>query len=259
MRSAELLAKPAVCNSTRVVQFEFLFKQSSSDQSLSVGERQIPMMLVRSLRARRYVLRLRADGLVRVTIPRGGSATEARRFAERNREWLARQLERLSRLPKRPVDWLIGSEILFRGETVKLQAGINGETGMVRFGTEVLLPGDVTGDLRPVIEKHLWKLAAKELPPRVFGFATQRGLQVSRVTVRGQKSRWGSCSRRGTISLNWRLIQAPLFVQDYIILHELCHLRQMNHSRRFWREVERVFPDYKTAERWLREHASLLR
>jgi predicted metal-dependent hydrolase len=77
--------------------------------------------------------------------------------------------------------------------------------------------------------------------------------------VRNQKSRWGSCSRRGTISLNWRLIQAPAFVLDYIILHELCHLEHMNHSRRFWRQVEHLYPGFKAAERWLKQHSSLLK
>jgi predicted metal-dependent hydrolase len=77
--------------------------------------------------------------------------------------------------------------------------------------------------------------------------------------VRNQKSRWGSCSRRGTISLNWRLIQTPEFVRDYIILHELAHRRQMNHSEKFWLEVERLFTDYLLAERWLKQHANLLR
>jgi hypothetical protein len=102
-------------------------------------------------------------------------------------------------------------------------------------------------------------LAAKELPPRVLEFATLHQLPVRRISVRNQRSRWGSCSRRGTISLNWRLIQTPAFVRDYILIHEIMHLREMNHSSRFWREVERAFPDYKTAERWLKQHSSLLK
>jgi len=77
--------------------------------------------------------------------------------------------------------------------------------------------------------------------------------------VRSQKSRWGSCSRRGTISLNWRLIQTPDFVRDYIILHELAHLREMNHSPRFWRAVIEFCPGYRDAERWLRAHSDILR
>lgn len=97
------------------------------------------------------------------------------------------------------------------------------------------------------------------LPARVRDLAAEHGVAVTRVSVRNQKTRWGSCSRRGTISLNWRLIQAPDFVRDYIILHELAHRRQMDHSDRFWREVERLCPDYPVAERWLKQHAQRLR
>src|SRR5438067_312828 len=81
-----------------------------------------------------------------------------------------------------------------------------------------------------------------EFPPRVMELAALCDLRIQRVTVRDQKSRWGSCSRRATISLNWRLIQTPDFVRDYVILHELMHLREMNHSRRFWRHVQNVCP-----------------
>jgi predicted metal-dependent hydrolase len=215
--------------------------------------------LIRNPRARRYVLRLRPDGSARVTVPRGGSATEARRFAERSKEWFERQLQRLDTRPNRPKEWSVGTEILFRGEPVKLEAGVNGESDMIRFGSEIVKAADPAADLRPVIERHLWRLAANELPPRVLEYAALHQLPVRRITVRNQRSRWGSCSRRWTISLNWRLIQTPAFVQDYIFLHELCHLREMNHSVRFWREVRLVCPDYETAERWLKQHASLLR
>ena len=217
------------------------------------------MTLVRSRRARRYVLRLRPDGSARVAIPRGGSVSEARRFAERNVAWLERALERLATRPTRPELWTVGTEIYFRGELVTIGAGVNGESGHIRFGSETIKVADPSADLRRLIENHLWRLATTELPPRVFEYATVYQLTVRRVTVRNQRTRWGSCSRRGTVSLNWRLIQAPPFVRDYLILHELMHLRQMNHSARFWREVQRVCPDYKVAERWLKQHSALLR
>lgn len=217
------------------------------------------MTLVRNRRARRYVLRLRPDGAARVTIPRGGSATDARRFAERNKEWLERQLQRMAARPSRPKEWWIGTEILFRGESVKLEAGVNGESGMIRFGSEVVKATNPAADLRPTIERHLWRLAANELPPRVLEYAALHQLPVRRITVRNQRSRWGSCSRRGTISLNWRLIQTPAFVRDYLVVHEIMHLKEMNHSSRFWREVERACPDYEAAEQWLKRHSSLLR
>jgi predicted metal-dependent hydrolase len=226
---------------------------------LTVGGLQIPVAVIRNHRVRRYLLRLRPDGSARLTIPRRGSVIEGHRFAERNKKWLGRQLEKLLANPIKPKQWGIGTEILFRGQLVKLEAEMNGETSAVRVGDEKVPVPNVTGDLRSRVMKHLWKLAAAELAPKVYEFAAAHQLKVQRVTIRNQRSRWGSCSRRATISLNWKLIQAPPFVRDYIILHELMHLRQMNHSARFWREVEGVCPEYKTAEKWLKEHSSLLK
>ncbi len=259
-----MIAKRAHTSFTRAVQFDFNLnpaRRSANDWFLSVGGRPVPMVLVRNLRARRYVLRLRPDGSARVTIPRGGSAAEARRFAERNREWLERQLLRVAAQPPPQLreKWLIGTELLFRGEAVKIEPVADGDAGLIRIGGEIVPVVDPAGDLRPAIERHLWNLAAPELTARLLELAAVHQLTVRRVTVRNQKSRWGSCSRRGTISLNWRLIQAPPNVRDYICLHELAHLREMNHSPRYWREVERLCPDYQTAERWLKQHAPLLR
>jgi predicted metal-dependent hydrolase len=258
----ELIAKPDRAPFTLRVRFEFNLNpggRPSTDTFVAVSGRQIPITLIRNPRARRYLLRLRLDGSVRVTIPRGGSVTEARRFAERNTEWLARQMERLPVHPVKPKPWLIGTEILFRGEPVKLEVGVNGESGMIQFGSEVVSVTSLGADFRPAIERYLWRLAAKELPPKAHEYATLHQLPVRRIAVRNQRSRWGSCSRRGAISLNWRLIQTSAFVRDYILVHEIMHLREMNHSLRFWREVERACPDYESAKQWLKQHSSLLK
>lgn len=244
------------------MQLEWLFGPKPPAQPdehwLVAGGRPVRVWFVRHRRARRYVLRLRPDGSARVTVPRGGSLAEARRFAAKNTGWLERQLLRQARRPRGPETWPAGTEILFRGERVRLETGANGHSGFVRFGGETVPVTDATGDLRPAIERHLRRLAARELPPRVLELATLPQLPVRRVTIRNQRSRWGSCSRRGTISLNWRLVQTPLAVRDYLILHELAHLREMNHSRRFWHEVARLCPDYREAERWLKQHSNLL-
>ncbi len=226
---------------------------------LCVGATRLRLWFCPNHRARRYVLRLRPDGSARVTIPRGGSAAEAKRFAERNIPWLKRQLVRQAAQQSAPKTWMIGSEILFRGEFVPLKAEVEGPQRIIQFGEESFRVKDGTSDLRPAVERHLWRLAARELPARVFDFAALHQFSVNRVTVRNQRSRWGSCSKRGTISLNWRLVQAPTFVRDYIILHELAHLKEMNHSRRFWREVARLCPEFSKAERWLKVHSELLR
>jgi len=222
--------------------------------ALQVGSRSVPLLFVHHPRARRYLLRLRPDGVARVTIPRRGSISAARDFASRNIGWLEQQFLRLAAQPKSPAGWKVGTEIYFRGELVRIEA----DDGIIRFGTERIKISVASADLRLAIQKHLHQLAAQELPRRVVELAALHGVNVSRISVRNQKSRWGSCSRRGTISLNWRLIQAPAFVCDYIILHELAHRRQMNHSDKFWQEVERLCPDYLPAERWVKQHSSLL-
>ncbi len=247
------------------MQFEFFrnlkkrFVPDDSLEALEVGGRRVSLVLVRHPRARRYLLRLTPDGAARVTIPRGGSATEARRFAERSKTWLEQALQRQAARPVLSRQWPVGAPILFRGESVVIERAVGVTGNAIRFGSEVVKVAELVTDFRPVIETHLRQLAAQELPLRVQAYAAQHQVAVSRVSVRNQKSRWGSCSRRGTISLNWRLIQTPPHVQDYIILHELMHRREMNHSARFWREVKSVCPDYEVAERWLKQNVSLLR
>ena len=100
--------------------------------------------------------------------------------------------------------------------------------------------------------------ARYRIPPRVQYYAEQMGLHYSRITVRRQKSRWGSCSGRGNLSFNCLLMLTPPEIRDYVVVHELCHLKEMNHSARFWAEVSAVLPDYEAQRHWLREHGAAL-
>ncbi len=224
-----------------------------------VAGRRVPLELVRHDRARRYVLRLRPDGTVRVTVPRRGSLRAARAFAEAHADWIARQLTRLAERPAQDRRWLAGTRIPFRGELVELQVAEAPSGPVVRFAERIVPVPAGAPDFRPAVERELRRLASAELPPRVFAFAAEQQLTVRSVTVRDQRSRWGSCSRRGTVSLNWRLVQMPDAVRDYVIWHELMHLREMNHSARFWRAVAAVCPGFADARRWLRRHGESLR
>ena len=239
--------------------FEFLDRlrghEAKAPDYLMLGSLRVPLLLVRNPRARRYLLRLLRDGTARVTIPRGGSIAVAQQFLRRHHGWLEGQVQKWQARPVGTAAWHIGAQILFRGGSVQI---LSDHPGQIHFGGESLPATDVAADLRPLVEKHLRKMAARELPARLGELAAQHGFVVKRVTVRGQRTRWGSCSRRGTVSLNWRLVQTPASVRDYIILHELAHLRHMNHSDRFWREVERLCPDYRTAERWLKQQRGWL-
>lgn len=103
-------------------------------------------------------------------------------------------------------------------------------------------------------EKELRERAKSVLAQRTAYFARQVGVTYGRITVRDQKTRWGSCSQTGNLNFNFRLILAPLEVLDYVVVHELCHRRQMNHSAQFWQEVAQVFPDYRERKAWLTEN-----
>jgi predicted metal-dependent hydrolase len=259
-----LIAKPTGASFTSGVLFDFLLKprRPALDQNvLRAGGKIVPIVFIRHPLARRYVLRLRPDGSARVTVPRSGSISEGRRFAERNQAWLEQQIFKQATKSDSSKQWFIGTEILFRGEFAKIESSTDGD---IRLGAEIIRAADLTAngqplDLRPAIETCLRALAVRELPPRLLELAAAHQLAVHRITIRDQKSRWGSCSRRRTVSLNWRLIQTPANVRDYILLHELMHLREMNHSARFWRLVEQACPDYPAAERWLKQNASLLK
>lgn len=98
--------------------------------------------------------------------------------------------------------------------------------------------------------------ALKVIPERVEYFAKVIGVTYGKITIRNQKTRWGSCSSKGNLNFNCLLMLAPLEVLDYVVVHELCHRKQMNHSKAFWLEVEKVLPDYKEARKWLKEDGS---
>ena len=198
------------------MQLRFPFLQPSPDEARSFRlqaeeTESIRIHFVRMRRARRYVMRVRPDGDLRVTIPRGGSKAEALRFVERHRAWAERQRARVLET-RRPA----------------------------------------------AVDRELRTKAAQELPPQLLALAAGHGLAVHRVTIRNQRSRWGSCSPRGHITLNFRLMLMPPDVREYILIHELMHLKQPNHSIRFWRLVEAACPGFRQAERWLKKHGPSL-
>jgi predicted metal-dependent hydrolase len=172
-----------------------------------------PFVFVRHSRARRYVIRVEGDGSVRVTLPRWGSKRDAAAFAEQQRSWIETQQRHAEEERQRPRP----------------------------------------AALSPADERALRARARRELPARLLELAAQHGLTVSRVSVRNQKWRWGSCSPSGLICLNWRLVRMPDAVRDYVMLHELMHLKRMDHSPKFWKLVAAVCPTYQDSRRWLRQ------
>lgn len=218
----------------------------------------MPIIFRKHARARNYVLRLHWNKTVVVTMPKNGSQKFAEEFVNNRKAWLERQWKVLESRNIPPQVLKPGMEVLFRGRSVSLAVAKKGAEWQVNYGKQAVSIPTPEQNLRPFIEAHMFELAQQELTARVETLARQHGARVSRVVVRNQKSRWGSCSYNGTISLNWRLIQLPSQVRDYIIVHELMHLRELNHSQRFWNHVARACPNYQGAEDWLKQNSGLV-
>ncbi len=216
------------------------------------------LVFERSARAERYRLTLRKDGAAVVTIPARGTEREARAFVEQHRDWLERARARQRLRPRAATVWTLGTHVLWRGELSEIRKASEGERPTVCVAADVFRVPRLDGDLRPTLENAFQRRAKIELPARTWELAAETRMAVTEVAVRNQRTRWGSCTTGGVISLNWRLVQAPDLVRDYVIYHELMHLKEMNHSDRFWRRVEEVCPRWREAEAWLKRNGSLL-
>jgi predicted metal-dependent hydrolase len=222
---------------------------------LVVGRRTVTVWCVRHPRARRYLLRVQEDGSVRVTLPRRGSRAEALRFVRDKAGWIERERYRLA-IERAAAAWLNPQQALLDGQWVELSTA-GPPAGTLRLaGRETRVPGEGARAIVQAARRLLREHAEATLPDRLRSLAAAHGFDVRRVTVRDQRTRWGSCSASGAIALNWRLVQMPPAVRDYVLLHELAHLRHPDHSRRFWREVDRLCPSHREARRWLGEHGA---
>jgi predicted metal-dependent hydrolase len=237
-----------------------LYRRPREPSAIDIAfDGEIHLVRVRRHRqARRYTLRIHsATREVVLTMPPRGSLKEARAFAEKHGGWIAARLTRLPEpapfahgivLPLRGVDHRIEHRRAARG-TVWVEG--DGDARMLCVaGTEP----HVARRIRDFLKRE----AKRDLEEASRRAAAQLGVKVARVSIRDQSSRWGSCSTTGVLSYSWRLILAPPFVLDYLAAHEVAHLVEMNHSKRFWRLVERICPHVPRAKTWLDVHGSSL-
>lgn len=215
--------------------------------------------LVRRAQARRFTLRVKnATGEIALTIPSRASLSAARRFADGHGGWIA---ARLARLPGR-VPFTEGALVPLRGTPHRiLHAGGRRGTAIVRDdagdGAVIAVAGDAQHLPRRLAD-YLKAQARLDLEAAVARHALALGVRARAITLRDTTSRWGSCSARGHLSFSWRLILAPPFVLNYLAAHEVAHLKEMNHSGRFWSIVRGLDPDMDEAEAWLKRHGAEL-
>ncbi|MEJ8572448.1 M48 family metallopeptidase [Microbaculum marinum] len=228
---------------------------------IAVDGRPVRIAVRHSSRASRYTLRVQnATGEPLLVIPAHGNLDRAMAFARSQAGWLR---ERLRRMPER-VPFADGCEILLRGDPHLLR-----HTGRSR-GTVELAASPLPGMLPEIrvsggpehmsrrLVDWLKAEARRDLELSVQVHTAKLGVRAKRITVRDQTSRWGSCSTSGTLSFSWRLVLAPPFVLDYLAAHEVAHLVEMNHSARFWKTLERICPQTRQAEAWLKANGTSL-
>ena len=236
-----------------------LYRRPSEPSSIQIlFDKAVYLVRVRRHRqARRYTLRIDAASReVVLTMPPRGSLREAREFAQKHGAWIA---ARLKRLPE-AAPFAHGFEVPLRGEPHRIvhRRGLRGTvwTGTDELGNRLLCVAGEPPHINRRISDFLRRAAARELQVAARRYADELSVTIKRVSVRDQSSRWGSCSNTGVLSFSWRLILAPPYVLDYLAAHEVAHLVELNHSARFWRLVERVYPDYERAKIWLDVHGT---
>jgi hypothetical protein len=206
-----------------------------------------------STRARRVRVTVDRAGAVEVVLPQRVPLRAAEEAVRELRPWIDRRLAEAGR--QQATVQARGDTLPYLGEVLEVRAE-PGRTRVTRRGDTLLVPG---GDERgPAIERWYRRMAREEVRARLDRACAISGLSYTRLTIRDQRTRWGSCSRSGAMSFNWRLLLAPEAVLDYVIWHEVCHLEFMDHSPRFWGLVSRYCPAHREQAAWLRRNAGTL-
>ena len=206
----------------------------------------------RSQRARRVRVAVDPERGVEVVLPQRAPQRAAAEAVRELRPWIERRLEEAERA-RQTVEARRGT-VPYLDETLRLHPQ-PGRTRVHRRHDDLFVPA---GDPRPALERWYRRMAAKEIAPRLDHAVERLGTSYTALTIRNQRTRWGSCSSTGAMSFNWRLLLAPEQVLDYVVWHEACHLLVLDHSPRFWSLVERHVPDYAEPRRWLRRHGQTL-
>ncbi|MFL5862152.1 MAG: M48 family metallopeptidase [Solirubrobacteraceae bacterium] len=206
----------------------------------------------RSERARRVRVTVDVHG-VEVVLPRRAPEREAAAAIRELEPWIRRRVRELERAQEMVA--ARGDSVPYLGEMLTVRSE-RGRTRVHRRGDVLLAPAGA--ERNPALERWYRRAARGEIAARLDRACAMAGHAYTNLTIRGQRTRWASCSRSGAMSFNWRLLLAPEPVLDYVVWHEVCHLEVMDHSPRFWARLESWCPDYREHSRWLRRHGQTL-
>ncbi len=214
-----------------------------------------------SQRARQLRLEIHSGSGLLVILPHNLPAQKAYDLIIEKENWILKHIKKQQSPPQKKLS--AGDSVLYRGKSIKIRAlSVSEKTATIRLREsffEIHLPQDGNLPLNEVLASWFRWQAKNQIVKETRRLAKKLGVIIGRISIRDQKTRWGSCSSKKNLNFNWRLLMAPPAVLQYVIIHELTHLEQMNHSKKFWSLVAKRCPDYKTHQKWLKEHGTELR
>jgi predicted metal-dependent hydrolase len=234
-----------------------------AERQISLGGRVVPYVVKRSSVARQVRFEIKAGTGLAVILPRRCNLDGVDDMLESKQRWILGRIDRFA-TPSGSAGnprLRFGDAIPYLGQEVRIVHGdgiacaqsveLLGQTLVVHHDSQVT-------DLESSLERWYRAQAAILLQQKAREYAAAFGVEYGRFSIRGQRTRWASCSHKGTLSFNWRLIMAPERVVDYVVIHELAHLKEMNHTRRFWQLVAERCPSWRQDKKWLNDHGTEL-
>lgn len=213
--------------------------------------------LIRSKRKTVAII-VQRDGKVIVRAPLKASERQIRQFVESKTGWIAeKKIQMQEQAPALQKKFTAGERFPYLGQEYALSV-VSGPRAGLRFEAGFSLNQNSQAEAARLFEKWYKAAARKILTERARLYAQKFGLKYQKIRISSARTRWGSCSSRGTLSFTWRLVMAPLEVVDYVVVHELAHLRVQNHSAAFWAEVTKMMPDFKRQRDWLKKNGRFL-
>ncbi len=233
----------------------------SEQLSVTIGGQVVCYTLKRSSRAKHARLEIRPLEGLTVVLPAGYRPERAQELVLKKQRWVINKLGTLGEAGvQRGAPPATGDRLPYLGRSMKIETrDTPSGSGRIHVGEDRLVVWLAPGEtLHLPLEKWYREQAKDRIGPMVAELSRLMGLRYNRVTLKSQRTLWGSCSRKRNLNFNWRLIMTPEHVIEYVVIHELAHLRQMNHSPRFWQIVEKHCPAWRERRKWLREHSQEL-
>jgi predicted metal-dependent hydrolase len=237
---------------------------------IKLGHRIVPYQIRESKRARYVNFRIDSEKGLEVVIPFGARVLNLEDLLRERQMWILKHLRKFDQIKENTSQrQFVSGEVLPYLDEDRMLDIIQTKTGkrtsvarqanFIRVRLRAGLPErDKPEEIRGALESWYRWQAKEYITKRTAALAAQHGFEYIGVKIRGQRTRWGSCSSKGNLNFNWKLMMVPAAAVDYVIIHELCHLKELNHSAQFWALVQELCPNYKYWVRWLKEHSPQL-